>query len=95
MHNALPSGAFWNEESMSLHPVIRPFSPEHVCSGCGSEGAAPVHHSRPVLLVFGGPQWHCSGLDDRIEAHLCLRCEVCGFTWIEEIPPGMDEFSAG
>lgn len=66
--------------------AIMPYMPGRPCPACQAEGAAPAHHSRPVLAVFGRtPQWPCSGLDATLGAHVCIRCE-CGYTWMESLP---------
>ena len=70
---------------------LEPFSPGRTCPKCQAEGAKPRHHVRPVLIVFGsGGQWPCSGMDGEIGAHMCTRCELCGFAWMEAAPSGMD-----
>lgn len=71
-----------------------PFDPQHMCPKCGTEGARPHRHEKPVLIVFGsGPQWPCSGPDmaGQLGEHLCNRCEVCGYAWMEAVSEGMDE----
>jgi len=67
---------------------ILPFDDEHQCPSCSVPGGEPVRHDRPVLIVFGAaPQWPCGGeeMQDTGE-HLCLRCRVCGRSWMETIP---------
>lgn len=68
---------------------VLPFDPEHACAPCGTEGASPVYHARPVAVVFGGPQWPCEAASEKLGPHLCFRCGVCGFTWIEHTSSGM------
>lgn len=70
-------------------PAIKPFDPAHLCEKCGTEGARPVHHERPVLIVFGGPSWPCRFLHQTLGEHFCFRCSGCGFAWIERVSGGM------
>lgn len=75
---------------------LQPYSPAHLCPQCGAEGAPPNYHGQTVLAVFGSaPPWPCSGpgMDGKVGAHICSKCQVCGFSWMEAVAPGMD--SAG
>lgn len=70
---------------------LDPFTPGRACPRCQAEGAQPRYHAQPVLIVFGsGRQWPCAGMDGEVSAHMCTRCELCGFAWMESAPDGMD-----
>jgi hypothetical protein len=56
---------------------------------CGAEGGQPVLHEEPLLAVFGGsPVWACVrlGSGTKVKEHFCSKCEICGFTWMENVP---------
>lgn len=72
------------------HQDLGPFVPGRACPQCQAEGAQPRYHASPVLIVFGGEQWPCSGMDGKVGAHMCTRCGSCGYAWMESAVPGMD-----
>lgn len=72
--------------------TIRPHDPQHLCPKCGSEGARPQYHAQSFIATFGStPPWPCVRPvpDDLVGEHLCNRCEVCSFAWMESVSEGM------
>jgi len=80
---------------VTLPPArLAPYDPQHLCPGCGSEGSKPVYHAQGLLAVFGSsPAWPCVQPvpgPAPISAHLCNKCDACGYEWMESVAPGMD-----